>query len=129
MTEWFFDNLPDFKPEVGFIIQFNVNAPSRDFMHLWEVTEVIPNHRIVTNWKYEDAVGDSFVTFQLEELGKQTKLTVSTTVVEDFDDTIPEFKRDSCVEGWNYFIKERLKLFNSLKPSKTSFFYLRPFFF
>ncbi len=108
MIQWFFENLPDFKPEVGFKTQFNVNAPSRDFLHLWEVTQVISNKKIVTNWKYEGVNGESFVTFQLAEQDNKTKLTVSTIVIEDFDDNIPEFKRESCQDGWNYFIKERL---------------------
>jgi len=34
-------------------------------------------------------------------------------VVEDFDDNIEEFKRESGIEGWNYFIKNRLKEFLS----------------
>lgn len=111
MKQWFFDNIPDFKAEVGFQTQFNVKAPSRDFMHLWTVTEVIPQQKIVYNWKYEDLAGDSFVTFELQELDSETKLTVSTTVIEDFSDEIPEFARESCVGGWNYFIKEQLVAF------------------
>lgn len=109
MIQWFFDNIPDFRPEVGFKTQFNVEAPSRNFLHLWEVTEVIPNKKIVTNWKYEGVAGDSFVTFELFEQGSRTKLIASTQVVEDFDDNIPEFKRESCFGGWNYFIKQKLK--------------------
>ncbi len=45
MIKRFIENLPDFKPEVGFKTKFNVQAPSRDFMHLWEVVEVIPKKR------------------------------------------------------------------------------------
>jgi len=52
MIQRFFENLPDFKPEVGFKTQFNVKASGRDFMHLWEVTEVNPNKNITINWKY-----------------------------------------------------------------------------
>ncbi len=111
MIKRFIENLPDFKPEVGFKTKFNVQAPSRDFMHLWEVVEVIPNKKIVTNWKYEGLNGDSFVTFQLSEEGNRTKLIVSAKVIKDFNDSIPEFKRESCLEGWNYFIGERLKDF------------------
>lgn len=114
MTQWFFDNIPDYKPEVGFKTQFNVQAPSRDFLHIWEVVEVIPKNKIVTNWKYKDIEGNSFVTFELSEINNQTKLTVTTKVINDFDDTIPEFKRESCVGGWNYFIKDRLKDFLSI---------------
>lgn len=108
MVQWFFDNILEFKPEVGFKTQFNVQAPSRDFMHLWEVTEVIPQKRLVTNWKYEGMYGDSLVYMELEDLGSQTKFTLTTKVLEDFDDTVPEFQRESCVAGWNYFINERL---------------------
>jgi uncharacterized protein YndB with AHSA1/START domain len=108
MLKWFFDNIPEFKAEVGFTTQFNVKAPSRDFMHLWEVTEVMPQKRLVTNWKYEGMDGDSLVYMELKEMGAQTKFTLTTKVLEDFDDTIPEFQRESCVAGWNYFINERL---------------------
>lgn len=108
MVQWFFDNIPAFKPKVGFKTQFNVQAPSRDFLHLWEVIKVKPLSKIVVNWKYENFKGDSLVTMSLDKLGNLTKLTLTARVVEDFDDSIPEFKRESCVAGWNYFIKERL---------------------
>ncbi|MEM6686139.1 MAG: SRPBCC domain-containing protein [Bacteroidota bacterium] len=111
MRQWFFDNIPDFKAEVGFQTQFNVKAPSRDFMHLWAITEVIPQQKIVYNWKYEDLTGDSFVTFELEENNNLTKLTVTANVTEDFSDDIPEFTRESCLGGWNYFIREQLVAF------------------
>jgi uncharacterized protein YndB with AHSA1/START domain len=109
MIQWYFDNIPSFKPEVGFKTQFNVKAPSRDFMHLWQITEVIPVKRLVYSWNFEGLDGKSFSIFDLEEIGTQTKLTLTTKVEEDFDDAIPEFTRESCVGGWNYFIKERLK--------------------
>lgn len=109
MQQWFFENIPHFQAEVGFQTRFNVKAPSRDFMHLWTITEVIPQQKIVYNWKYEGFSGDSFVSFQLEEQQNKTLLTVTTTVVEDFPDDIPEFTRESCQAGWNYFIKEQLQ--------------------
>ena len=108
MIAWFFDNIPDFKAEVGFKTQFDVQAPSRNFMHLWHVVEVIPLSKIVVNWKYGNFAGDSFVTMKLEDMGDKTKLTLTTKVTEDFDDAIPEFKRENCVAGWNYFIREQL---------------------
>ena len=113
MTQWFFDNIPDFKAEEGFKVQFNVKAPSRDFLHLWEITEVIPQQKIVYNWKYQDYAGDSYVTFELFELETQTKLVLTCKVIEDFDDTIEEFKYESGIAGWNYFIKDSLVTFLS----------------
>jgi uncharacterized protein YndB with AHSA1/START domain len=111
MTQWFFKDIPDFIPKVGFKTQFNVQTPNRDFLHLWTITEVIPLQKIVCNWKYKDYVGDSYVTFELFESQDQTKLVLTTTVTEDFDDTIEEFKYESGLAGWNYFIKESLKHF------------------
>lgn len=108
MVQWFFEEIPAFKAEVGFNTRFNVKAPRRDFMHLWEVTEVLPQQKIVTNWKYDGFKGDSFVVMELEDLNGKTKFTLTTKVVEDFDDSIPEFKYESGVSGWSYFIKERL---------------------
>ena len=111
MTQWFFKDIPDFIPKVGFKTQFNVQTPNRDFLHLWTITEVIPLQKIVCNWKYKDYAGDSYVTFELFETRDQTKLVLTTKVTEDFDDTIEEFTYESGLSGWNYFIKERLKHF------------------
>ena len=108
MRQWFFDNIPSFNAEVGFQTEFNVKAPSRDFLHIWTVTEVIPEQKIVTNWSYENCKGNSFVTFELKPYTEGTQFTVTTKVVEDFPDDIPEFQRESCIDGWNYFVKERL---------------------
>jgi uncharacterized protein YndB with AHSA1/START domain len=111
MHQWFFDNIPSFEPKVGFETQFNVRCRDRDFLHLWKVTEVVPGKMITYNWKYEGYAGDSFVTFELSEKDNLTKLRLTHQVEEDFPDDIPEFTRESCLEGWTYFIKDRLKDF------------------
>ena len=109
MVKWYFDNIPDFKPEVGFETAFNVQNEGRDFLHQWKVTEVIPNKKIAYNWTYKDYDGEAIVSFELSHDGKFTKLVLTNTVLKDFDDNIPEFRRESCVGGWEYFIKGRLK--------------------
>ena len=111
MLLWYFDTIPDFKAEVGFTTQFNVKAPSRDFLHIWEVTEVIPQKKITYNWTFKDYDGSGDVTFELFEQNSQTLLRLTNIVIEDFDDAIPEFRRESCLAGWNYFIKDRLVSF------------------
>jgi len=108
MRQWFFNNIPDFEALVGFETQFNVAIENRIFRHVWTITEVIPLNKIVYNWKYDGYKGNSFVTFQLSEIDNQTQLTLTTKVTEDFPNTIPEFKRESCITGWNYFIKTSL---------------------
>ena len=51
------------------------------------------------------------MTFELSEDKNHVTLKLSTTVEENFPQDIPEFKRESCVGGLNYFIKNRLKNF------------------
>jgi uncharacterized protein YndB with AHSA1/START domain len=106
MHQWYFDNIPEFKAEVGFKTQFNVEAPSRDFMHLWEVTEVIPHAKLVYKWCFEDLKGESYSIFEVDGDNSKTKLTLTAVVTKDFDTTICEFKRESCQAGWHYFINE-----------------------
>jgi uncharacterized protein YndB with AHSA1/START domain len=111
MRSWFFENIPAFKPEVGFETGFDVQSQRRNFHHLWRVTEVIPNRKLTYQWKYREYPGDSFVTFELSTEDGKTKLTLTALVVEDFPDDIPEFRRESCLAGWTYFIQDRLKTF------------------
>ena len=80
-------------------------------MHLWEVSEVKKKKKITYNWTFKDYDGSGDVTFELFEQNSQTLLRLTNIVIEDFDDAIPEFRRESCLAGWNYFIKDRLVSF------------------
>lgn len=111
MRQWFFENIEDFKPEIGFKTQFNVQSENRNFIHLWTITEVEPFKKITYNWKYKNFEGDSLVHFELFEAKNNTLLRLTTQIIEDFSTNIPEFKRESCIGGWNHFIKQNLKNF------------------
>ena len=111
MRKWYFESIPSFKPEVGFETQFNVKGRERNFLHKWKVTEVVPLKMLAYNWKYEEYPGNSLVKFELFEENKLTKLKLTHQVLEDFPDDIPEFKRESGVEGWTFFISKSLKEF------------------
>lgn len=109
MKKWYFDNIPAFKPEVGFKTSFQVFVQDRVFTHLWKITEVVPPHIIRYNWKFEEYPGESLISFELQEKGNQVKLRLTAEVLKDFPSDIPEFKRESGLNGWNYFIKKSLK--------------------
>ena len=111
MRQWYFKEIPSFKPEIGFETQFNVQNQDRNFLHMWKVIDVVPLKKIAYNWKYEGYPGDSFVVFELFELNNLTKLRLTHHVQESFPDDIPEFERRSGVEGWTFFIKQSLKEF------------------
>jgi uncharacterized protein YndB with AHSA1/START domain len=111
MRKWYFENIPDFKAEVGFVTQFVVESGGRSFLHLWKVTEISPQRKVVCNWKFGGLPGDSFVTFEVSGDEKAARLRVTTLVQQNFPEDIPEFSRESCLGGWNYFIKDRLKAY------------------
>jgi len=108
MKKWFFDNIESFKPVVGFETRFVVQNEGRIFPHLWKLTAVEPLKKITYDWRYEGYSGKALVMFELINIEAQTKLKLTHTVIEDFTDDIPEFKRESGVAGWNFFIKKSL---------------------
>lgn len=109
MRKWFFDTIPEFKPVVGFSVEFDVDAGERVFQHVWKVTKVIPQRLIEYNWKYGGYTGDSNVAFELRDENGATTLRLTHTVTEDFQEDIPEFTRESGLTGWRYFINQSLK--------------------
>lgn len=109
MVRWFFDDIPDFRAEVGFETQFNINAGERDFNHLWKITEAVPNQKLVYDWRYEDYPGAGIVTFELFDEGNGSRLRVTAEGSETFPQDVPEFRRESGVAGWQYFIQGNLK--------------------
>ncbi len=111
MIQWFFNNIPDFKSEVGFNTRFKVSSGKRIFTHVWRILEVINNKKIKYHWSYEEYEGVGFVIFELFEKENQTLLRVTNEGLESFPEDIPEFSRESCTQGWEYFIQNNLKKF------------------
>ena len=109
MRQWYFDNIPSFRSEVGFETQFNVHSEGRDFLHMWRVTEVVPGKKIVYDWRFAEYAGDASVAFELIKQDNLTSLRLTCTIRESFPEGIPEFTRESCIGGWEYFIKKSLK--------------------
>ena len=109
MRHWFFENIPDFKPQVGFTVEFDVDAGERIFPHHWTITRVEPGKLIEYNWNYTGYAGHAIVIFEVISVNDSSMLRLTNIVTEDFQEDIPEFKRESCVGGWTYFIKQRLK--------------------
>jgi uncharacterized protein YndB with AHSA1/START domain len=94
---------------VGFETQFSIANDGREFLHKWRVTEVEPLKKLKYNWTFEGYPGKLFTVWELSEEGGSTRLRLTAQVLESFPQDIPEFKRESGVAGWDYFIGERLK--------------------
>ncbi|GAB4369257.1 MAG: hypothetical protein Kow0042_10890 [Calditrichia bacterium] len=111
MRQWYFENLPSFKAEPGFKTRFLITHGGRKFTHIWEITEVVPLKRIAYRWRYEEYPGEGMVIFELFKENGVTRLRLTNQVTEDFPGNVPEFTRESCVNGWVYFIQNRLKTY------------------
>ncbi len=111
MVQWYFDNIPEFRPEVGFSTEFKVTNEGRGFTHCWKVIKAIENQVISYQWNYKEYEGDSLVSFELAEKDSGTLIKLTHAATKDFVDDLPEFKRESGVQGWNYLISDRLKPF------------------
>jgi len=111
MLQWYFDNIPDFKLEIGFETVFVIENEGRTFTHQWKVLEVEPLHKIKYNWKYKEYKGDSNVIFELTEKDDMVTLKLTMEILADFPNHLPEFKIESGINGWNYFLDKRLRIF------------------
>jgi uncharacterized protein YndB with AHSA1/START domain len=109
MRQWFFAELTDFVPEPGFETRFNVHAEGRDFLHHWQVTEVVPERKIAYRWRYEGYPGDSVVTWELAATSGGTRLRFTHQGSETFPGEDPMFSREACQGGWDHFIRGNLK--------------------
>jgi uncharacterized protein YndB with AHSA1/START domain len=106
MRQWFFDNIPNFEPRVGFKTEFTVDAGERQFLHQWNVTEVEPQKKLVYRWRYSGYAGTGRSVFELAGDDEFSQLRINFVVEEDFAADIPEFQRAACLGGWQYFIAE-----------------------
>lgn len=113
MRAWYFDNIPQFEPRLGFKTEFSIENEDRVFTHCWEVVAAVPNEKLSYKWSYAEYPGEAVIHFLLSG-SNPTQLVVTMDVIADFPDDIPEFDRESCQGGWNYFIGESLS--NYLQP-------------
>ncbi|MBM4160424.1 MAG: SRPBCC domain-containing protein [Ignavibacteria bacterium] len=111
MRQWFFEPMTDFRPEVGFETQFDVQCEGQSYQHQWKVTEVVPERRIEYDWRYGGYPGDSSVMWELSETLDGTKLKLTHKGHETFPQGNRIFSRESGVTGWTYFVQESLKAF------------------
>ncbi|WP_435353302.1 SRPBCC family protein [Emticicia sp. SJ17W-69] len=109
MKNWYFD-LAEFKAEVGFKFQFmGGDTNGKQYLHLCEITEVIPEKKLTYSWRYDGYVGNSFVSFELSEQENKTLLRLTHEGLETFPQGNPDFAKGNFAEGWNYIVNTALK--------------------
>lgn len=109
MKIWYFD-LADFKAKAGLKFQFTGGpSPDKQYLHLCEITEVIPGKKLTYSWRYDGYSGKSFVTFELSEQDNKTLLKLTHNGIETFPKENADLAKHNFVEGWNYIIHTALK--------------------
>lgn len=103
MKEWYF-HLSEFYPEPGFEFQFEGSKDDKSYLHLCKITEIVPGKKLQYSWRYEGYEGNSFVTFELFELGNKTRLKLTHEGLETFPASNKDFARENFVEGWTTII-------------------------
>jgi len=61
-------------------------------------------NRICVRWDFDEYPGDSTLAFELSGTEEGVLVRVIDTIIEDFPQDVPEFKRESCRGGWEYFL-------------------------
>jgi len=116
IRDWYF-NIPSFKPEPGFEFRFESEDCNEAKIHHCKVIEVIKWKKLSYSWRYEGYPGDSVVTFEIFEEGKnQTRLRLTHAGLETFPRDLLE--RKNIKGGWNWLIDTSLRNLLEQTPGK-----------
>jgi len=111
MKEWYFD-LEDFKATPGFTFSFSGGpSPEKQYLHLCEVVEAIPQKKLSYSWRYDGYPGSSLVSFELTPEGNKTLLRLTHEGLESFPADEEDFARKNFEEGWGQIINISLSEF------------------
>lgn len=108
IKNWFLE-MPDFKAEVNHVFTFVGGPPDKPYLHLCKVMEVINGRKLSYTWRYEGYEGDSLVTFELFEQGKDTKIILTHEGLHTFPESNPDLAKGNFVQGWTDIIGTLLK--------------------
>jgi uncharacterized protein YndB with AHSA1/START domain len=121
MKQWYFD-LKEFRAEPGFRFSFSGGPDDRQYLHVCEVIDVIPNKKLSYTWKYDGYGGESKVIFELfPENGDKTRLKLTHEGLETLPVDQPDFARKNFEQGWTGIIGTSLNEYIAKKGAETAF--------
>ncbi len=111
LKEWYFQ-LDEFKPKFGFKFDFIGGTDEGPrYLHFCEIVDVVAHHQITYTWKYDNYPGNSTVKWEIFPTDKGTRVQLTHTGIESFEENGKDFTRESFKAGWTYFLHEALKKF------------------
>jgi uncharacterized protein YndB with AHSA1/START domain len=109
MKRWYF-NLPGFKAVVGYEFRFLGGKDEHtQYLHLCQVTEVVPEHKLAHTWSYDGYTGSSLLCWELFPEGEYTKLQLTHSGLHSFPKEVADFAPDNFVAGWTAILDQSLK--------------------
>jgi uncharacterized protein YndB with AHSA1/START domain len=109
MKLWYFD-LKEFKPEVGFVFQFTGGpSPEKQYLHICEITELIPEKKLTYSWRYDGYSGISYVSFELFPQDNKTLLKLTHKDIGTFPSDNADLSITNFEAGWDSIINTSLK--------------------
>ena len=106
MREWYFPQLKNFEPKVGY--EFEFSDDGSNYKKQWRVTQVVNGKLFAHSWNYKGYPGSSEVTFVLSEQGDKTRLRLAHTGLASFPKDA-HFARGRFEQGWKRIIGSNLK--------------------
>jgi uncharacterized protein YndB with AHSA1/START domain len=106
MRTWYFPQLLEFKPVVGF--EFVFSNDGSPYQKEWRVTKVEDEQILAHSWIYKGYPGRSVVTFELTQEGPNTALRLTHSGLESFPKD-PHFARSRFENGWKQILGSNLK--------------------
>jgi uncharacterized protein YndB with AHSA1/START domain len=70
---------------------------------------VAPNQKLTYSWRYDEYLGESFVTFEMFDEDNKTRLKLTHTGLETFQTNNPDFAKESFAQGWTYITGTSLR--------------------
>ena len=107
MKNWWFSQIRSFEPKLGFKTRFTVSYEGEKYLHLWEVLEVIPQEKLVLDWRYDNHSGRAYAKFELRSTSQGTQLIFTSDVLAFFPNK-KVFSRASMRQGWKKLLQEQL---------------------
>ena len=109
MKSWYFD-LEEFKSEVGFEFRFWGGTENRQYLHICQITEVIPVQKLCYTWSYDGIPAITKLCFEISSIEDNlSKLKLSHAGIETFPVDNPDLDPKNFDQGWEYILGNSLK--------------------
>lgn len=105
--QWFMQ-IDDFEPKEDFEFTMTAEHNNKRYIHLCRVTEVVDGKKLTYSFRFRDAQGITYVTWELFREGNKTRLRLTHRGLERIAHAGPDYSRQNFVEGWTFFLENSL---------------------